>query len=221
MGEIHRWRKAWCWPSSHTMDTGTFKTWSWYGGTVRSSYRRSFRLTSCTSSTSSLREKEKVRGRDTRGVLSADEIKRLYKIGSTLKQGAPNSTGSLSDGLVGWWTFDGKDIAGDIAYNRGSTSTADGTISVFGTGRNPVKTLGRIGQALDFDGAASYVEIGSNFVNMPRFSVSLWAYPRTQGDSSSGGFVSGGASCIDGIGTVEGWEFGFYGGFGQRGEICF
>lgn len=66
--------------------------------------------------------------------LSADEIKRLYKIRSTLKYGAPNNSGSLASGLVGWWTFDGKDIsragsgrvnAYDLSGNRNSASSSN------------------------------------------------------------------------------------------------
>ncbi len=39
-------------------------------------------------------------------VLSPDEIKRLYQMGGTLKLNATSN--SLTKGLVGWWTFDGK-----------------------------------------------------------------------------------------------------------------
>src|SRR3989344_3197011 len=44
-------------------------------------------------------------------VLSADEIKRLYKIGATLKINTSINNDSLQKGLVGYWSFDGKDMA--------------------------------------------------------------------------------------------------------------
>ena len=50
--------------------------------------------------------------------LSADKIVRLYKIGGTFKADTTISNDSLTQGLVGHWTFDGKDMSGVQAYDR-------------------------------------------------------------------------------------------------------
>jgi hypothetical protein len=102
--------------------------------------------------------------------LTADEIKRLYKVGATAKLGAPNSSGSLSSGLVGWWTFDGKDIARNTTYDRSGQNTTG--ILTSGTAR----TIGKIGQALTFNGSSGDVNLASAAALdlQPPLSVSLW-----------------------------------------------
>jgi len=85
--------------------------------------------------------------------LSADEIKRLYNIGGTVKL---NSTAtSLTNGLVGWWTFDGKDMAGNYAFDKSGNGNR-GTLT-----SGPARTIGKIGQALTFDGVSGYVNMGN------------------------------------------------------------
>jgi len=58
----------------------------------------------------------------------------------------------LTDGLVGYWTFDGSDMTATQALD--SAGSNDGTLT--GTTR----TIGKIGQALDFDGIDDYVDMG-------------------------------------------------------------
>lgn len=106
--------------------------------------------------------------------LSPDEIKRLYRIGGTLKVNAPISTnGTLSQGLVGYWSFDGSDMAGVTAYDRSGQGN-NGTLI-----NGPTRTFGKIGQALYFDGVNDYVDAGtaSSFPfiqNTAIFTISLW-----------------------------------------------
>jgi hypothetical protein len=53
--------------------------------------------------------------------LSADEIKRLYNLGGTVKLNTSqnlNNNNSLQNGLVGWWTFDGKDMSVNRAFDK-------------------------------------------------------------------------------------------------------
>lgn len=99
-------------------------------------------------------------------VLSADEIKRLYKIGATLKVNTSINNDSLKNGLVGYWSFDGKDIAGIP-----STATSPGTVYdrsgqgnnglyYNATGTSPV--IGKIGQALNFDGTNDQIIVTNN-----------------------------------------------------------
>ena len=60
--------------------------------------------------------------------LSASEVKQLYLQGSSLKQnitprkGTNTGTYSLDSGLVGHWTFDGK----DTAWNSNTTQDKSG-----------------------------------------------------------------------------------------------
>ncbi len=112
--------------------------------------------------------------------LSPDEIKRLYRIGGTLKLGKPAGVG-LTDGLVGHWTFDEDDMAGALAYDR-STSFATGTLT-----NGPVRVAGRIGQALNFDGGDDYVDIGtpaSLSLSGP-MSVCAWINGKNLGGSNA------------------------------------
>src|SRR3989338_6513170 len=83
--------------------------------------------------------------------LSADEIKRLYKIGATLKINTSINNDSLQKGLVGYWSFEGKDMAGNTAYDRsgnannGTLTGVDGstdTIAVDGTPSTGTFTTG-------------------------------------------------------------------------------
>ncbi|OGF67898.1 hypothetical protein A2433_00615 [Candidatus Giovannonibacteria bacterium RIFOXYC1_FULL_48_8] len=108
--------------------------------------------------------------------LSPDEIKRLYRIGATLKVNKPLATGSLTSGLVGYWSFDGPDMAGNTAFDRSGQGN-NGTLT-----NGPVRTLGKIGQALDFDGSNDYVGMGDptsgilDFSDTQSFTISVWSY---------------------------------------------
>jgi hypothetical protein len=107
--------------------------------------------------------------------LSADEIKRLYRIGATLHVNTQVNNDSLSKGLVGWWTFDGQDTAGSIIYDRsgqGNNGFLNGASST-----NP-RVKGKLGQALSFDGVDDYVNIARNASLEPAnaITVSTWFY---------------------------------------------
>jgi hypothetical protein len=61
--------------------------------------------------------------------------------------------GVVEDGLVSYWSFDKADIQGDIAED--SWGTNDGTII------GGAKTVnGKVGEALEFNGADQYVDVG-------------------------------------------------------------
>src|SRR3989338_4678354 len=57
----------------------------------------------------------------------------------------------LNDGLVGYWSFDGSSMAADTAYD----SSGNGNTGTLTNG--PARAIGRIGQALSFDGSNDYV----------------------------------------------------------------
>jgi len=113
--------------------------------------------------------------------LSVDEIKRLYKMGATNKINVPRKD-TLKEGLVGSWTFDGPDMAATTAFDK-SGQNNNGTLT-----NGPVRTEGKIGQALSFDGVNDYVNLGSASIldglGLGSFTASAWMNPRTVGDTA-------------------------------------
>lgn len=105
--------------------------------------------------------------------LSSSEVYSLYK-GSVATVVNKSKTNRITNGLVGYWTFDGNKIAGVTAYDS-SSSGNNGTMT-----NGPTPTIGKVGQALRFDGTDDYVSIGNSstysFERTDSFSVSLWFY---------------------------------------------
>jgi hypothetical protein len=107
--------------------------------------------------------------------LSAQEVAQLYTQGGG--HIAQSNTTSLSSGLVGYWPLDGA------TTNWKTNTTSDlsgqgntGTLVSLGTTTAPV--AGKIGQALKFDGASSYVSFTSEplfQVSATNLSVSFWS----------------------------------------------
>ena len=78
-----------------------------------------------------------------------------------------------NSGLVGHWTFDGKDMSGNTAYDKTSNGN-NGTL----TGANglPVRAIGKLGQALNFDGTDDYVDMNA-LANVPGAGTfCAWVY---------------------------------------------
>src|SRR3989344_2284292 len=97
--------------------------------------------------------------------LSPEEIKRLYR--QTSPQFNASQANKLRQGLVGMWTFDGNDMSGNTAIDRSGNGN-NGTLT-----NGPAPAIGKIGQALNFDGSNDYVGI-ANAVNTSITSVSAW-----------------------------------------------
>jgi hypothetical protein len=74
-----------------------------------------------------------------------------------------------TNGLVGLWSFNGPDVVGTAAYDR-SGQNNHGTLT-----NGPTKTIGKVGQALAFDGVDDYINIpwGWAATGNP-FTVSAW-----------------------------------------------
>ena len=103
--------------------------------------------------------------------LSDADFKRLYNNGRTTFNASPRT--SLTDGLVGYWTFDGRDLNTTTSTDV-SGSGNDGTLV---GGVKPV--IGRLGQALSFDSDGDYVLVSDNagISGAQDMSVSAWIYP--------------------------------------------
>lgn len=103
------------------------------------------------------------------GELSADQVASLAGLGA-VKANA-SQAGKMTDGLVGHWTFDGPDVNMNthVATDRSGNGN-DGTIS----GATPV--IGKLGQALSFNGSSSYVDAGDidAMDGLTRITVSAW-----------------------------------------------
>lgn len=102
--------------------------------------------------------------------------------------GLTNVTGSISN----WWRFD--DNGGTTATNAVVANAANtGTLNFTGGGANPTWVSGKIGQALQFDGIGSEVDLAINNANgsVP-CTLSAWLYRTASGgtiiyDSDSDG----------------------------------
>ena len=71
---------------------------------------------------------------------------------------APKSLG-LTNGLIGWWTFDGKAMAGTPAFDKSGQGN-------YGTLTNgPERVVGKLGQGMSFDRTDSYVHVGTTGIN--------------------------------------------------------
>ena len=108
-------------------------------------------------------------------VLSAGEMSKLYQMGQPKVNVTQNT---LDKGLVGHWTFDGADISGTRAKDR-SGNVNHGTLT-----NGPKQIIGRIGQALGFDGTNDYIDVGTGPTSVN--TISFWAYPQ----STTGYFVN-------------------------------
>ena len=117
----------------------------------------------------------------------------------------PNYTG-LNAGLVGFWSFDGKDMAGVTAYDRSGQGN-NGTLT-----NGPVRTLGKLGQALVFDGVNDFIAVpaSGSISDLTTFTYSAWVYLNSLPTVNNGRIVSVGntsAFTIFYVGTGGGMTF--------------
>jgi hypothetical protein len=144
--------------------------------------------------------------------LSASEVRDLYRSGYS----QVNSSRELEDidGLVGWWTMDGKHIdwdAGSDEVKDASDNGNDGALNG-GMSNDLSATKGRLGQALDFDGNNDEVDLGTPNVlgGEPQATWMAWVKPDSISSAGFGhsspqpaiGAASGG--CDDAYGLMVG-----------------
>lgn len=103
--------------------------------------------------------------------LSYDAIVKLYSQGNGKNNVTPKF--SLKSGVVGWWTFDGKDMANGQVNDISGNSKNGNLINV---STSTLYTSGKIGQGLNFDGIDDYISVGN--VSSSVSTVSFWIKAR-------------------------------------------
>jgi len=116
--------------------------------------------------------------------LSAEEVKRLYR--QTSPQFNASQANKLRQGLVGMWTFDGNDMGTTSAIDRSGSGNTGWLIN------GAKKSIGKIGQALNFDGSDDYVNAGSATVldNISIVTYAAWIYPISYGENGRGNIIN-------------------------------
>jgi hypothetical protein len=104
-------------------------------------------------------------------VLTAGYFFYAQVFGATTVGKTLTPAGSLQTGLVGHWTFDGKDMINNVADVSGQGNNG----SLFGQ-TSTTTVIGKVGQALEFDGVDDYVNTGDvvNLNSVSSFSISGW-----------------------------------------------
>ncbi len=102
---------------------------------------------------------------------------------------------SSNNGLVGYWTMDGSKVnwatgAVTDSSGKGNTGFVVGTSTPMSTSTAPV--MGKIGQALKFDGVDDTVNVGDvlGFAHTDAFSISLWYINRNSDYTTNPSMVS-------------------------------
>lgn len=118
--------------------------------------------------------------------LSSTQVTDLYRASSAKEISNANHREALTNGLVGYWTFDGRDTkwsdtSTEIKDISGNSNHGDATGSLATTSVIP----GTLGQALSFNGSSDYITMSDpgNAISCTteKFSVSLWMYMRGSG----------------------------------------
>jgi len=104
--------------------------------------------------------------------LGASEVTYLYE--SSVQRFNSATTNLVPEGLVAHHTFDGGYLNTTTSTDRSGEGN-DGTLT-----NGPVPVLGRLGQALSFDGVDDYINVAdSTTLNTASVTVSAWVKPST------------------------------------------
>lgn len=126
-------------------------------------------------------------------VLSASEIKQLYSMGESKINDSQNAKGgTLQSGLAALWSFDGKDMTPRVMDRSGNgyNATINGQTST-------TTTIGKIGQALSFDGVNDYVSASPGISYSDSFTVSFWTKVKSNAGSYKAFVIGRGAGQDD------------------------
>lgn len=143
--------------------------------------------------------------------LSSSEVVELYNFGTNTHQNVSLVGPGFSNGLIGWWTFDGKETpwTSSTAATTKDTSGSGLDATLNNMDRSTAPALGKVGQALAFDGIDDYAVTSGNIPSGSAFTVSVWVKPNgsqvsnfrlLETDFASGFFLGG-----DSTGTQFQW----------------
>lgn len=110
-------------------------------------------------------------------LFSANRVTNANASSATLQGG-----GSLGQGLVGLWTFDGADTLNTITDRSGQSNHS----YFVGGATSTAKTIGKMGQALRFDGVDDRIPLSTSFGQPSRLAVSLWFKTTASGQAFFG-----------------------------------
>ena len=112
--------------------------------------------------------------------LSADEISRLYNLKTNIVNRSQEDR--ITSGLVGMWSFDGN----HMDWSQGTAEARDqsGNANHGDVINGALPIIGKIGQALDFDGSNDYVDAGDPLsgaldFGTGDFTISVWVKPES------------------------------------------
>jgi hypothetical protein len=113
-------------------------------------------------------------------MLSATEVANLYTSSNKIFKVSTSQNNKVTTGLVGMWSFNGPDISGTTVFDRGSGGNNGMLVG------SPALTIGKVGQAIDLNGSAQRVYVGSpvNLDNISTFTYSIWA--KAEGEHNNG-----------------------------------
>jgi hypothetical protein len=118
--------------------------------------------------------------------LSATEIKQLYNSSANT---VGHSNAIISNGLVGYWTFDGGSIdwhTNTVSDMSGQGNT--GSLISMSTTTSPVP--GKIGQALSFNGTTQRIHVGYDpSLEISTGTISAWIKTTNAGLSDAAGII--------------------------------
>jgi len=108
--------------------------------------------------------------------LSVTEIQQLYSMGGNKVSVPPKVSGGLASGLMGYWTFDGKDMANGVAQDKSGNGNNGNLINI---ATSTFYAQGKMGQGLKFDGVDDRVKIvgsmtSTSLTNLSQKSVFMW-----------------------------------------------
>ncbi len=107
-------------------------------------------------------------------ILTSAEAKQLYNLGGqkiAASSDVLTRDTTLVSGLQGHWTFDGPDITTNAILDKSGNGRHGG---YKGGATSSAKTIGKLGQALKFDGQNTYVDVGNTSIP-GEITLSAWA----------------------------------------------
>jgi hypothetical protein len=147
-------------------------------------------------------------------VLSADEIRTWAQQSDYLRLNS-TPTRTVTSGLVGYWPFDGRFM--NWSTNRvvdASGGNNNALLTNMSTTTTPM--IGKVGQALNFDGSNDFIDVGSptNLDDLGSMSVCAWIFPERMPIGYSG--IASKSS-----GSTNGWQFYLYDSGGAPPSLGF